>query len=110
MGSWLSVTAQLMADAQANVLGKGAECNRLLQNGFCLSQVVCNGTFIRISGSVQASPLNDSDEKCSGERPTVVIYLFFLFTNVVLFEVLKRREVKGRMCQAQFFSTAKRQL
>lgn len=31
MGSWLSATAQLMADARANVLGKGAEHNPLLQ-------------------------------------------------------------------------------
>lgn len=76
MGSWHSIAAHLMADVQANVLGKGAEHNGLLQNGFCLSQVVCNGTFIRISGSVQAFPLNDSDEKCAGKRPTVVIYLF----------------------------------
>lgn len=68
MGSWLS----LVADAQAYVLGKVAQHNRLLQNGFCLPQVACNGSFIRISGSVQASPLNDSDEKCSGKRPTVV--------------------------------------
>lgn len=86
MGSWLSVTAQLMADAQANVLGKGAEHNRLLQNGFCLSQVVCNGTFIRISGSIQTSPRSDGDEKCSGKRLTVVINVFicYFFLNLLL--------------------------
>lgn len=81
MGSWRSVTAQLMADAQANVLGKGAEHNRLLQNGFCLSQVVCNGIFIRTSGSIQASPPKDSVENCSVNHPTCDIFISFLFID-----------------------------
>lgn len=53
--SSLSVTVQLMPNAQPNVLVKGAKHNLLPQMSLCLSQVVSNGTFIGVSGLVHES-------------------------------------------------------